>query len=116
MNETILSEIEEREKSQRKKYEEQKQRMKDRGYSERKTDSILGELMEEHPLLESLFLREMYWSRVRELEEVKKIIEIPTKEQAIRVVDWLMEEWSITAQDFVDEVRRALKEREEKTK
>ena len=73
--ETILAEIEEREKSQRKKYEKQKQRIKDRGYSEQNIDSLLYELTEKYPVLESLFLRKMYWTRVRELEEVKEIIE-----------------------------------------
>lgn len=99
----IIQKIENKLIERRKDYKERERRIeKEFGYTEEKINTLLDKLVKEYPVLHHMIVREMICAKIRELEEVKKIIECgeeksmeETKEEKfiVRLYDGFDNEW-----------------------
>jgi alcohol dehydrogenase class IV len=66
IKESIIEEI----KKLQERYDIQKKKIEDAGYSEDDLGNLLNKMVEQYPVLDRLWVREQLWSRIRGLEEV----------------------------------------------
>ena len=74
--EEIIAKIENELVRRRKEYKEREQRIeKEFGYTEEKINTLFGNVVKEYPVLHHLFVREMFYAKIHELVDIKKLIE-----------------------------------------